>query len=146
MDDFVYDPLPDGGDSIRLLKVLPYSDLAGPVRCQLVNATTKDEYTALSYTWGSPNSEFEIQVNGCILTVRRNLWEFLTRVSVSPEYEDQTFWIDAVCINQQDDRDKSIQVGRMGKIYEAACHVIIWLAPADSQKDGFPRRFPISQI
>lgn len=133
---FVYEPLPEDVDSIRLLRVLPNSGSSDLVQCELANETIREQYTALSYTWGPPNAELKVQVNGRILNVRRNLWKFLIRVSISPQYTTQNFWIDAVCINQQDDRDKSLQVGRMGKIYESARHVIIWLAPADSRQHG----------
>jgi len=36
-------------------------------------------------------------------------------------------WIDAVCINQEDDAEKSFQVSMMGEIYYQADRVIIWL-------------------
>lgn len=40
-------------------------------------------------------------------------------------------WVDAVCINQKDDAEKSIQVMMMGKIYSQASQVLVWLS-----KDG----------
>jgi hypothetical protein len=36
-------------------------------------------------------------------------------------------WIDAICINQSDDVEKSEQVVNMKEIYENACQVIVWL-------------------
>jgi hypothetical protein len=39
------------------------------------------------------------------------------------------FWIDTVCINQDDVEERSAEVSRMGTIYSRAHQVIIWLGP-----------------
>jgi hypothetical protein len=36
-------------------------------------------------------------------------------------------WADAICINQNDNDEKSIQLTQMGEVYKAARHTIIWL-------------------
>lgn len=36
-------------------------------------------------------------------------------------------WIDAICINQSDDAEKSVQVAMMADIYAGAKNVIVWL-------------------
>jgi hypothetical protein len=45
--------------------------------------------------------------------------------------EPRVFWIDALCINQQDESEKSSQVVRMSDIYRLADRVIVWLGPED---------------
>lgn len=52
-------------------------------------------------------------------------------------YPDRTraLWIDALCINQKDEREKSLQVGMMGSIYRHAGRVLIWLGPARDQSN-----------
>lgn len=45
------------------------------------------------------------------------------------------FWIDAVCINQSDNGEKSFQVSLMADIYRRACKTIIWLGLADKNSD-----------
>ena len=37
------------------------------------------------------------------------------------------YWIDAICINQEDDLEKSSQVALMGEIYKEAANAIVWL-------------------
>ena len=37
------------------------------------------------------------------------------------------FWIDALCVNQTDNKDRTVQVQRMGKIFSSAEKVFIWL-------------------
>jgi Heterokaryon incompatibility protein (HET) len=39
--------------------------------------------------------------------------------------EDRVFWIDAICINQEDDKEKSRQVPMMAQIYSEAANVRI---------------------
>ena len=38
-----------------------------------------------------------------------------------------TLWVDAVCINQEDVKERSAQVGLMSQIYQKAKQVIVWL-------------------
>lgn len=50
-------------------------------------------------------------------------------------YEDRNriLWVDAVCINQIDEREKIHQIRLMGRIYRQAVQVCVWLgAPADN--------------
>jgi hypothetical protein len=39
-------------------------------------------------------------------------------------------WIDAICINQQDNEEKDHQVQHMGEIYRNAKLVVVWLGPS----------------
>ena len=43
----------------------------------------------------------------------------------------RTLWIDAICINQSDDVEKSQQVQLMRGIYATADHVLIWTGEED---------------
>lgn len=43
--------------------------------------------------------------------------------------EEEYFWIDAICINQEDSEEKASQVAMMGEIYKMASSVVIWLGP-----------------
>ncbi|KAK6839886.1 HET-domain-containing protein [Apiospora arundinis] len=40
---------------------------------------------------------------------------------------DQWIWADAICINQDNEREKGVQVARMDEIYSEAQEVIVWL-------------------
>lgn len=44
-------------------------------------------------------------------------------------------WIDAICINQEDDDEKGQQVQSMAKIYAKASRVIVWLGEAAEDSD-----------
>jgi hypothetical protein len=45
--------------------------------------------------------------------------------------EECVLWIDAICINQSDELERSVQVGYMGEIYESARRVVVWVGEAD---------------
>jgi hypothetical protein len=42
-------------------------------------------------------------------------------------------WIDALCINQTDDTEKTIQVARMNQIFGNAAEVLAWLGTGDAR-------------
>ena len=80
------------------------------------------DYEALSYCWSSSELTKEILVDGCRFPVTKAAFDLLlARRSV---WKDRTLWIDAICINQQDMKEKSEQVQLMRDIYHRASRVI----------------------
>lgn len=67
--------------------------------------------------------------------VTQNLFEMLHHLhhmaAKMPEGRVEWFWIDAICINQQDLFERASQVPVMGKIYSSACWVAVWLGGFD---------------
>lgn len=55
----------------------------------------------------------------------RNLAEALFHL----RYTDRprTMWVDALCIDQENDRERSAQVSMMGEVFGRAARVIAWL-------------------
>jgi hypothetical protein len=122
-------PLPLGKNvSIRVITIRP-SDGSDRISCDfhVLDLDTKNPipYIALSYTWGDPPSTEIINLNGKPFLVRKNLWDFLTqaRSNCLEEY----LWIDALCIDQSVNEERSHQVSIMGRIYSSASRVIVWL-------------------
>ncbi|KAK6439686.1 hypothetical protein LTR95_004106 [Oleoguttula sp. CCFEE 5521] len=123
----------------------------------------KDEFAALSYCWGShfkswsrwarsgstdPESEndddaYLIKCNTTIMRVRSNLHSALCNIARRDD-APKALWIDALCINQSDSREKSAQVSMMGRIYSAVGLVIAWLGPSEPNNDMSPL-FPFLQ-
>jgi len=108
------------------------------------------EYEALSYHWGDGEAEHPIYVrdnNAVIhsldeavllgtqrLYVKPNLYKALRHLRSI--HEDVTLWVDAICINQEDQEEKRIQVRKMAQIYNTAARVCVWLGPGDKQSDN----------
>jgi hypothetical protein len=87
------------------------------------------EFDALSYTWGGSDDAQVITCNGVRLPITKNLSEALLALRHT-ETSIQYIWVDAICINQSDDQEKSQQVRNMLMIYQKAAKVIAWLGPA----------------
>lgn len=126
--DFEYDCL-SASASKRLLKVLP-TKLNDLIQIQLWQESDAVPYRCLSYTWGAPTPVFPINVNGRTMYVGKNLCEFLD-VAVE-RFANELLWIDAICINQKDDTEKSVQVQRMGDTFKEATEVFVWLGNDES--------------
>ena len=48
--------------------------------------------------------------------------------------ERQSIWIDAICIDQTNQRERNLQVNLMGEIYHRARAVVVWLGDAEEHK------------
>jgi len=97
-----------------------------------VNLDDKPIYKALSYVWGDPNKTLPILVDGKSYQVTVNCHAALERLR---EIGEKTIWIDAICINQKDDDEKSQQVGFMREIYHCTQEVIIWLGRSREERE-----------
>lgn len=95
------------------------------------------EFEALSYAWGSAEEQLHIPVRSKSrrrkIDVTRDFEEALRYL----RYEDRPriFWIDAICVNQQDLDERSEQVKRMAGIYSNAKRVVVWLGPESDDSD-----------
>ncbi|KAF2439540.1 heterokaryon incompatibility, partial [Karstenula rhodostoma CBS 690.94] len=83
-------------------------------------------YKCLSYRWGSDERSHSILLNGRSLGVSQTLWDFLDTYRKRSD-NDTYLWIDQICINQGDVREKGEQVSQMDSIYKQCEEVIIWL-------------------
>ncbi|KAI1302719.1 heterokaryon incompatibility protein-domain-containing protein [Xylaria venustula] len=87
------------------------------------------EYVALSYVWGSEQFTSTIPINRASIPVRTNLAEAISKIEKFETFE--YLWADAICINQQDDEEKSRVVQHMGEIFANARSVYAWLGPVE---------------
>lgn len=125
--------------SIRLLEVQqgkPEDILLCKTIDALVDPTAGIPYSAISYTWGDDaQRKNTIYVNGYKFLVTDNLCPALRRVRKSDR--SVYVWVDAICINQDDEEEKGHQVKQMGAIYAGAEKVLIWLGESDRDIDSF---------
>ena len=135
---YEYQSLP-ADDWIRILLLHPGP---GPLACTISSESIKDaalHFEALSYVWGSNAhiDTFEINCNGRLLVIGSNLRSALLRIRHATKARQ--LWVDAVCINQKDEDEKSQQVKQMGEIYASAERVLIWIGEdlADEAEECF---------
>lgn len=141
-----YTPLTDPED-IRVILLYPRFGF-GKVCCTLLQGPYMRLlfYEAISYTWGSGDTTEEILVDGCTKKVTKSLYEILT--GYSSLFLPKLLWIDALCIDQKNDVEKSQQVPLMNKIYRNAIltTVILGRSPlpdyqGTANKDLIPYRY-----
>jgi hypothetical protein len=100
------------------------------IHCEIKHVKLADKlsYEALSYTWGDPYETPEIRIRDTSHSVRRNLWEALWSLSRSKSISFLRYlWGDALCINQNDTKERNHQVTLIGRIYSQAKTVLVWL-------------------
>lgn len=137
---YCYSPLlPDLG-CIRLLRLMPDGDEAAPIRCQLFDYSLHESaqrvhlYEAVSYVWGDCKRLLPISIANHRFNVTENLHAVLLRLR-NRSFE-RIIWIDAICINQEDDKEKEHQILSMPKIYGQSNRVIVWLGEAADESDN----------
>ena len=82
-------------------------------------------YEAISYNWGTMDTTEEVLVDGCRKMVTKSVYEILT--SSSSLFLPKLLWIDALCIDQNNDAEKSQQVPMMRRIYRSAIFTTVFL-------------------
>lgn len=135
---FNHEPLDHAIQSIRLVHLDRELSSDGHIECTMRRTTTTARYLCLSYRWGecASSNKNVILINGKQFSVQQNLLEFLLTMQSTAESEDAIFdpeigyWIDALCIDQQNTSERNHQVAKMGSIYSRADYVHVWLGKA----------------
>ena len=124
---FQYPPL-GAPTHIRVLEILP-GNPNSEVRFRVREKILGDGgiYYALSYAWGPPNFTRKIYSAEGFIQVTENLWKALNHYRKADEL--MTLWVDAVCIAQANNQERSQQIVLMRTIYSESMCVLIWLGP-----------------
>jgi len=119
---YIYSPLLP--NSFRLLSVEPPNDGSNTLQCSLnmVSFDNPPPYHCLSYTWANPfpdrtpqreqfdardaASSYHIICDGRRLDIGQNLFDALYTLRKVASQELKSFWVDAICINQQDTKER----------------------------------------
>lgn len=113
---------------IRVLLLAPAENPDAPLHCsfdQLDPDDPKACYKAISYTWGDQPQDQDLYCERGVIKITWNLSAALRRFRSTSKIS--RLWADAVCINQTDKAEKSLQIPLMFKIYRSAEGVKIWL-------------------
>lgn len=141
MTAYTYDSLPSA-DSLRVLSVETFDNLHDDIRCSMRSIPMSGGvgHLALSYSWGMDEDGDasiceNITVDGKSLGVTRNIFHGLRRIFAGRE-KMVPIWIDAVCIDQSNVKERNDQVARMADIYANATQVLVWLGEGINQADN----------
>ncbi|KAI4187164.1 MAG: hypothetical protein L6R41_002991 [Letrouitia leprolyta] len=135
----MYQPLPP--DHTRYIKFIPGETLAARLETWPIDQAPP--YIALSYTWGrAPFREgrpidavYTIFVDGRPLEVQENLYDALACLTPKVVNGNRLFWVDAICINQVDIKERSTQILYMKYIYDHATSVCGWIGMPHDQEE-----------
>lgn len=132
-EPFHYSPLNVG--EIRLLNLKSNKDSStilsgelftvGPLELDSGLNDSLPSYEALSYVRGIAPASCHIQINDCQFPIWPNLEAALR--ALAKQRTERLLWIDAICINQNDNAEKNRQVRMMRSIYNRAEGVLIWI-------------------
>lgn len=140
--DFHHRPLKKG--HIRLFRALK-DDLPNDrfvIKDFPLHPVTKSEtplFTAISYAWGSQQATEEIYLRGLsdahhhVYSVTPHLKACLEAVAAL--YARTWYWVDAICISQDDSTEKAEQVTQIQDIFQSASRVLAWLGPTADSSD-----------
>ncbi|RFU78098.1 het-domain-containing [Trichoderma arundinaceum] len=136
MADYTYSAL-SGLANIRIIELFPAPNEASILKCNIRILNLEDDscqYEALSYTWGEAIFSRTLQVeadDGSDGTI--GITPSAADAMQHLRYHDRTrnLWIDAICINQKDEKEKSTQIPLMRGIYRRASRVVISLGGSD---------------
>ncbi|GAB1195536.1 hypothetical protein APSETT444_004797 [Aspergillus pseudonomiae] len=146
---FSYDAIEPG--QLRILVLHPAKNTSSPLVCTLqarsLNEGRSLNYAALSYCWGTDLDQRRLLIfpgskqkatkwkyvarHAKEMPIRKNLFQALLRLR--RKEVPVALWADAICINQEDQKEKTEQLQQMATIYRMANHVCVWLGEADSE-------------
>ncbi|KAF2470498.1 HET-domain-containing protein [Lindgomyces ingoldianus] len=109
----------------------------------IVPGTLGHRYFALSYVWGAAK-QFKLEIsNSHALQQPGSLSQVLLpqtirdSMSLVSSLEERYLWVDALCIVQDDDQGKAVQIEQMASIYVSALATIVALS-GTSASSGLP--------
>lgn len=97
----------------------------------LVPLDQAPDFEALSFVWGEATSEGLFRIHEGDVKIRANLDAALRRLRQLDR--PRLVWADAICIDQEDNLEKSSQVQMMADIYRKAKTTIAWFGPGDKE-------------
>ena len=135
MMSFRYGNLDHETEQWRLVLLQGAEDIDADIHCSLQthDRAYASKYEALSYVWGSPTTACTIFLDGKAFDVTWNL-KLALRYLRWPS-EPRTLWIDAICIDQSNLKEKSAQLPLISNIFAKASRVLCWLGPPDTDID-----------
>jgi len=104
-----------------------------------IDAKAPESYEAVSYYWGQLKPDTDINVYTVGEGTTENLTNYTFRVRKNPYAAlkqlrlletPRYLWIHAICINQDDDLERNLQVALMDRVYSEATTVCVRLKEA----------------
>jgi hypothetical protein len=123
------------GQAIRLVVLLP-GRFADPIYCTIATVHLyKEQFDALSYTWATEDGDYSktgrINCPDGVIPITENCEDALRQLRLP--YLPRQLWVDAICIDQTNVKERNHQVGLMDQIFRAAGRVHICIKDASQR-------------
>ncbi|KAH7401306.1 hypothetical protein BKA66DRAFT_564959 [Pyrenochaeta sp. MPI-SDFR-AT-0127] len=131
---YTYLPLDEG--EIRLFLLFPGKQ-NDPIRGMIFTASSIEDagpFRTLSYEWGIRKKEKQIFTESGILKVWSSLHSTIT--NLREDDSPTVLWIDAICINQNDDKEKTRQIRLLPEIFQHATRTLGFLGSDGRSNDA----------
>lgn len=142
-DTYIYQPLNPLKRQVRILRLAPgiFGQL---IRGSLITISLDKlprrrwqqlrEWHALSYVWGSSDRDEYIRITRKKVRITKTLHRALQYLRW--QRDERHLWIDQICTNQDDIKERSSQVQLMRDIYSGATSVLAWLGEDKPDTDA----------
>ncbi|KAH5650718.1 hypothetical protein HBI23_169750 [Parastagonospora nodorum] len=151
-DQSPYSDQPLGPGEIRLLvtetvpvplqHVFPWLSKESPISLttKVFRLDQKPDFHAISYVWGTAPASIRVPCNGNgrSLLVTPTAYEMLANFA---KFERLWWWVDAVCIDQENEVEKAGQIPLMRQIYAKEMSVAVWLGAENPAMHAFMNQF-----
>lgn len=128
---YLYQPLQDDR-TIRLFRLAPAWTQDAPIKVEFLSCSLESanipSFETISYLWGSPGEQAQINCEGKRLTIPKNLTDAL--LYLRSKYRPRILWTDSISINQQDGEEKATQIGLMATITWLAARSNVCIGPS----------------
>lgn len=137
-----YSNTPLSENQTRLFRL--QKDNTGLISIQLQRFSLNDDdcprFVATSYVWGDQSETATIHLNGHKTQVLRSAHVFFEAMLSDDhchQFPSSTtwWWMDCICINQDNPAERSVQVGLMSAIYRKSAQTAIWLGEKSQDSD-----------
>ncbi|KAK8091210.1 HET-domain-containing protein [Apiospora phragmitis] len=132
MPPYCYKPLSLNERSIRLVRITPASHVEDAIVLLIDHSVLDSEnlpsYETISYVWGSEDIQKTVYIdheNGATLSIAQNLNEALRYIRDGRV--ERVMWIDAICIDQENLKERGKQVAFMHEIYQHGTSMVLWM-------------------
>ena len=129
----IYQPLNPAKKQVRIFRLAP-GDFGRPIKGSLIIISLDKlrrrkwqklrKWNALSYVWGTSPRDQILKTSRRSILITETLHCALQYLRHS--HDARYFWIDQICINQDDIEERGSQVPLMRHIYSSATYVIAW--------------------
>jgi hypothetical protein len=134
---YQHNKLEDPSKQLRLINLLPINDDSSELRAKIevVGSIMEKSYGVVTYMWNPTKQPAILRIDGMPYDIPAGLAHVLRRLRSNVK-SDKILWIDAVSIDQRQQDEKSVMVGRMPDIFRCATSHAIFADTTAKENDG----------